>query len=148
MLLQLLLLLRLLLGLRLLHVASKHSPAVLLPDLLLFGPRCKALPLVWLLLLLRLLLVQLFRQLMIQLVIDAVPTAAEWHERHHGRRSIRWIVTTCCAAALCCASFRAAARHWRTLPCCSDVFLRHGRHPCGVAVSILVGDAHAVLSQS
>jgi hypothetical protein len=58
-LLQLRLLLRVLL-LRLLHVASEHAPAVLLPDLLLFGHRGKALPLVRLLLLLRLLLVQLF----------------------------------------------------------------------------------------
>jgi hypothetical protein len=61
-LLQLLLRLRLLQGvllLRLLHVASEHTPAVLLPDLLLFGQRGEALPLVRLLLL-RLLLVQLF----------------------------------------------------------------------------------------
>jgi hypothetical protein len=85
---------------------------------------------------------------MIQLVINAVPAAAEWHERHHSRPSIRLVVAPCCAAALCCASFTAAARHRRALPCCSDVILLHGLHPCGVAVCILVGDAHAVLSQS
>jgi hypothetical protein len=76
MLLILLLIMLLLLGLLilLLHVASEHSPAVLLPYLL-FRPGCALVPLVWLL---RLLLVQLLGQLVIKLITDAVPATAEW----------------------------------------------------------------------